>query len=395
MGNKTKTENEHSMNKKWLCSIATGIAASAFATTNEVADLRTQLETVTKRLDDLEKAGGTAPAAEKKANWTEKIKVDGYVRIRYDHDTVDGNTTENRMRFRAMAGVYGNATEELYGGVRVASGSDSRATSENQNFTAYASEKEAWIDLAYLGYAPQCINGLDLSIGKIQKPWIDVDSMYWDGDVNPEGGAIVYNRDLGPVSLFAHGGYFIMNEEGNDDVSMTTAQLAGKTDLAENIALRVGGTAFVWANIDGAAAPGGRTNGNADDGAGNYATGFQVGHLFSDLKIKVKPVEFKLYAEASKNFDSVDDQDQAWLAGFGAKYGKWSGKYNYRDMDENSTVAFFCDSDFAASNISSGHKLSAQYDFTKNFYLGFTYNLADRWDGFDQDTFYFDGVLKF
>lgn len=424
--------------KKFATYIAAGMiwtAGSALANSSDeelrllrelVKQQQAQLENLSKRIEQMEDKS-SAPAAavsvpdssletrivkleekteaiakdtEARADkfaWAEKMKVKADVRIRFDHDTVNNDTSKNRMRFRARAGVYGNVTDEIYSGIRVASGSDDRATSANQDFTNWTYEKNAWIDLAYLGYTPLYAEGLDLSIGKIKKPWVDVDSMFWDGDVNPEGAAAVYEKDFGPVNLFAHGGFFIVDEDVNDDVTLTSAQLAAKTRLSDTLALRVGSTAFMWDNIDGAAAPGGRTNGNSDDGAGNYATGFQIGQVFSDLTIKTRPAEFKIYGEASKNFDSVDDRDSAWLAGVSVKSGKVSAKYNYRDMENNSTIAFFSDSDFAASNISKGHKIAAKYNFTKNFYLGFTYNLAERKDAekTTQDTFMFDAVTKF
>ena len=91
----------------------------------------------------------------------------------------------------------------------------------------------------------------------------------------------------------------------------------------------------------------------------------------------------------------MDDQDCAWLAGISAASGKTSLNYNYRDMDENSTVAFFSDSTFAASHISSGHKIGVKFNFTKNVSLGLTSNLATRYNGVEQDLFLLDGVIRF
>ncbi|MCF7848346.1 MAG: putative porin, partial [Kiritimatiellales bacterium] len=197
-----------------------------------VAELEAKADTLDKRVTE------DSNVVRDKMAWASKTKVKADVRVRFDHDKVDNATSKNRMRFRARAGVYGNITDEIYSGIRVASGSDDRATSANQDFTNWAHEKNAWIDLAYIGYMPEYAEGLDLIIGKIKKPWIDVDSMFWDGDVNPEGASAVYDFNAGPVDFRAHGGYFIMSEGGNDDVTLTSAQLSGKVDVHENVAVR-------------------------------------------------------------------------------------------------------------------------------------------------------------
>ena len=66
------------MNKKNLYRIILGIALSTLPTfaADEIAELRSQLDTVTQRLGELE-------GAEKKPDWTDKVHLKADVRIRY------------------------------------------------------------------------------------------------------------------------------------------------------------------------------------------------------------------------------------------------------------------------------------------------------------------------
>jgi len=341
-------------------------------------------------------------ARQNKMAWAEQIKLNADARIRFEHNKKGNQSDENRMRFRARAGINANFTDELYAGIRLATGSDDRSTSVNQDFTNWGSKKDVWIDLAYIGYMPEYVKGLNLSIGKIKKPWFEIEPMLWDSDVNPEGISAIYDFNAGPLDIRAHGGYFIMSERDHDDITLTSLQLSCKMNITEEMAMCVGGTAFLYNNIDDAKIPGSpdrnRYNGNSftTDGIDfYYATGFQIGQLFSDVTIQTKPATFTIYGELSKNYDAVDSEDTAWLTGISIKRKKASIKYNYRHMDNNSTVAFFTDSNFGSSSIAKGHKISGKYELTKNFWFAFTCNLAECWNGIEENTFLFDVTTKF
>jgi hypothetical protein len=371
---------------------------------SEVAELRGQLDAVTQRLDEIEREQKeeASPAPPEKTTWIDKLTFKGDVRIRYENRQIDSHTSNSRMRFRARVGVYTDVADQIFGGIRVASGSSDEATSANQSFDSWAFQKNAWIDLAYLGYAPAGLKGFELQAGKIKRPWIDVDTLIWDHDVNPEGASLTYTVPVGPVSLFTHLGHFIMVEQTSDDVQMTSGQLAASMDVSEQAALRVGGTAFVWDNIRGAKTPGSPNrnygNGNTTTTDGTdfyYDTGFKIGQLFYDLTLKTKMADIIFYGEYMKNLDAIDAQDTAWLAGVGAKRGKWACSYSFRDVQNNATVAYFMDSDFAGSQISSGHRINAKYNLTKNFNFGLNYAIANTYLDKDDNTLLLDAVLKF
>jgi hypothetical protein len=85
-----------------------------------------------------------------------------------------------------------------------------------------------------------------------------------------------------------------------------------------------------------------------------------------------------LYGQYVNNDDASNDQDTAWLAGVKTKVYGFAIDYNYRDVQRNSVVGAFTDSDFANGFTGSrGSKLKVSYELDKNFNLGATYFMAN------------------
>ena len=86
----------------------------------------------------------------------------------------------------------------------------------------------------------------------------------------------------------------------------------------------------------------------------------------------------RLYGQYVNNQDASNDQDTAWLAGVKTKFYGIAVDYNYRDVQRNSVVGAFTDSDFANGFTGSrGSKLKVSYELDKNFALGATYFMAN------------------
>ena len=103
------------------------------------------------------------------------------------------------------------------------------------------------------------------------------------------------------------------------------------------------------------------------------------------------------YAQYAVNEAAIDsDQNTAWLAGFGAKYGSFKLNYNYRDTQRFAVADTFNDSDFAIGNVAArGHKVKASYKISKNFSLGSAYLAAREYSGRNTDIFQLDLKAKF
>jgi len=358
------------MNKKNLYSIALGISISilpSFAA-DEVADLRSQLEFVIKRLDELET--GT-----EKDSWAGKIKHKGDFRYRYEYKAEGGDTDANRHRIRARIGAYADVNEQVKAGVRIATGSDDSPTSTNQTVDDNANKKEFWMDLAYLTYNPEAIDGLNLTFGKMKQPWVSVSDLIFDTDVNPEG--IAASHTCGnDLSITTALGYHIMDENTGDDVELISGQVSASTQVKEDMMLTIGTGAFIFNNIDRI-----------------EPIGYDIIDGFAQLDIKKGLAPIKIYGEALSNVDSGAVDGDAWLVGIGTKYKKVGFDYNYRDLGNDSVWNVLDDGDFGGPD-GKGHKVKANYTIAKNFTAGATYFRIDQ-NETDVDLLQLDLMVKF
>lgn len=182
------------------------------------------------------KAEGWA-APDQVPDWTQRLRVQGDVRVRnesrlysernsdievdwarinagngYD---VNGNTNldlpplrntrqdrNNSWRIRARLGVVAELGEHTRAGVRLATGNDNGPVSSTQTLGGGLAKKDAWLDQAWLSWAP--LQGLDIIGGRFGNPYWSSDTLF-SNDLNFDGLAIKYTRPLGDdgLSLFA------------------------------------------------------------------------------------------------------------------------------------------------------------------------------------------------
>lgn len=182
------------------------------------------------------KAEGWA-APDQVPDWTQRLRVQGDVRVRnesrlysdrnsdievdwarinagngYD---VNGNTNlglpplrntredrNNSWRIRARLGVVAELGEHTRAGVRLATGNDNGPVSSTQTLGGGLAKKDAWLDQAWLSYAP--VQGLDIIGGRFGNPYWSTDTLF-SNDLNFDGLAFKYAHPLGGegLSLFA------------------------------------------------------------------------------------------------------------------------------------------------------------------------------------------------
>ncbi len=130
--------------------------------------------------------------------WVQSIKFKGDLRVRYQTEKKDttppsGSTTSakrerGRIRFRLGGSAKPTDDWKVYWRIDTGGTTDPRSTNAtmDNNFT----EKSIVLGQAYAVYKP--IDNAELVMGKIKRGlaiWTP-DDLLWDGDVNPEGGAI-------------------------------------------------------------------------------------------------------------------------------------------------------------------------------------------------------------
>lgn len=396
------------MNKKFVYTIA---AAAVLVMTSlaeeDTAALRAEVDALNKRLDAVEKETD----GEKESSWTDKITIKGDIRARFEHVEKNGDTSKSRLRGRARVGVYADVNDQVYAGVRIATGSDDSPTSTNQSLDKFGSKRAIWLDLMYMGYTPDSINGLDVVLGKIKQPWEQVSDLMYDSDVNPEGFNAGYGKEFDAFELIANAGYYTWQDSVQDnpvsDVSMGAAQLAGKLGMGDRLKLTAGANAFIYHNMKGAQAPNdddgdhlskGNTTtviaGPPDDARWDYDYELVEGFAQLDLDNDVVPVKF--YGDYIVNMASDVQEDTAWMIGAGAGYKRFGFDYNYREIDADAIVGVLADSDFAGGGTGGkGHKFKLKYKLMKNWSAGLTYFLTEDRGAADVNTLQADLVVKF
>ncbi len=323
-------------------------------------------------------------ALQQKLAWAMNTQLKGDVRVRYENihieDELDnGGRDKDRQRIRARLGAFTQVNPEVEAGIQIASGGGKDARSTNQDLSDYFNKKDLWLDLAYIDFHPLQVPGLKVFGGKMKQPWVSMGDVIWDGDINPEGGAITYKRMFGGTEVFGSAGYYVLQDnidgEGvqfEHDLRLYAGQIGTRLYPGDSFKVTLGGSVYAYDDDEDSAAL--RVNGNTTDQ-------FRLYEAFGQLDVIGLPLPLSVYGQyvmngAARGVD--DDQDQAWLVGFMTRVFDIGLDYNYRDVQRNGVVGAFTDSDFAAGYVGSrGHKLKAKYDVSKNFSVGATYFMAE------------------
>jgi polyhydroxyalkanoate synthesis regulator phasin len=323
-------------------------------------------------------------ALQQKLDWALKTQLKGDVRVRYENihieDEADnGGRDKDRQRIRARLGAFTQVNPEVEAGIQIASGGGKDARSTNQDLSDYFNKKDLWLDLAYIDFHPLQVPGLKVFGGKMKQPWVSMGDVIWDGDINPEGGAVTYKRLFGGTEVFGSAGYYVLQDnidgEGvqfEHDLRLYAGQVGTRFFPGDSFKVTLGGSVYAYDDDEDSAAL--RVNGNTTDQ-------FRLYEAFGQLDVIGLPLPLSVYGQyvmngAARGID--DDQDQAWLVGVMTRLFDVGVDYNYRDVQRNGVVGAFTDSDFAAGYVGSrGHKLKLKYDVSKNFSIGTTYFMAE------------------
>ncbi len=403
-----------------LLSVAYVPAASAQS--SELEQLKAQLQALTQKVEQLEKDQKaqqesqdrtTDAVAQQRANvgeWVGRFQWKGDFRYRNEDIKQEFNPAErNRDRARIRAGFVAKVNDtvrteiQLTTGETLASGGYGDARSPNQTLTDASSRKRVWFDTAFAEWAPNA--NFKVTFGKMRYPWVrPTGSLFFDGDINPEGGAI--NWQQGATGLFATAFYVNLAERAAAaDSTMSGAQLGWRGDLASNIRLTVAASYFDHGAVQGynavqdATLPGNAFGNTTTASAAICRAGivtatstaciaddFNIVEVLAELSMQVagKPLVFSLdYAKNNKadfaaSATSPSGLDTAYMGG--VQFGRvttantWEVAYVYQKVENDSLYGQWVDSDFGAGSTgSSGHVFKAGYGFGRNFRINGTY----------------------
>ena len=392
-----------------LLAVAILSTSVAYATDQELLDTlfqngvlnKAQYAKLTQKATEKEaeaaaKVENLSPYTTTAMDWASRVKITGDMRFRHENvDKDDANgVKDSRQRIRARLKIAAKVNDQVDVGLRLVTGGSQ--TSGNRNLEGSFVSKDLFFDRAYINWRPDFVKGLTATFGKFKQPWYNASShgLIWDSDVNPEGVALSYKRQVGPIKLTATGGYFILedgdtvkgsaNNDGfSDDLNMYHAGISAAMQMTKDIKGTLGSNVYIY---------------NNESAVGNFndANALEIYEVASRIDFNTAFLPVYVYGQYATNASAEDGKDTAWLAGFGAKLGAFKMDYNYRDTQQFAVADTFNDSTFAKGNTEArGHKVKLTYAISRNFATGMAYYAAEEYNGTNTDTLQLDLKAKF
>lgn len=390
--------------------VAPGLAQAA--SDNELAQIRSQLQSLIERVDRLEAENNTLktendqlkvqseqvtkqvaevskqtpPAAVKAADWPNRIVVKGDVRYRHqqtDDETASAEREEDLLRARLS--LEGKVNDAMVAGIGVTtSSSPGNPRGANQQLDGEFSRKPLYLDLAYFDWT--FAKNAHLIGGKMKMPFFRPgQSLFWDNDINPEGLAVTYSRG----TLFGSAWGYWIEENVQTGTAATTAtstdtkmfglQVGNRFDFGSTGTLVVAGSYYDLAAAEGRRPfYNGSPNGNSLTSTGGLAYDFQVIDLMAEFNTKVGELPLMVWVDAAQNRDAEYDTAYSFgaVVGKASNPGGWETGFGYQLIEKDALFAQHIDSDFGGGlSDSGGWVLRAGYAPLKNWVLNATYFL--------------------
>jgi hypothetical protein len=402
-----------------LAGVATFASAPVFAqSAGEIQALKDQLAALQAKIEQLEQAQAankkTADEAQTTADRTadvlaqerSRLSFSGDIRYRnesFDVEYVPRNRSRDRVRARLNANYRVNDT--LTGVFGIATGgTDPR--SSNQTLTDQNSRKDFELDLAYVQWAPHA--DWRVTAGKQRYSWQRSPSLFFDGDVNPEGIAINYAQG----NLFAGVFYDWLAERAlsfsnvtsgtNTDSILYGAQLGYRIPISDGVRLTVAGTYFNFDGVQGYNPLfGGSAFGNTTTTSSavcaralgaNVAcllSDFDVIEGFADLTATVSGRPLRVFLDYARNsaaeVNPVAGEKLDTAMAYGVNYGAasstpgtWEIGLLYQQIEKDALFGQLLDSDFGDGNTDSeGFVIRGGWTVARNWTVNATLFLND------------------
>jgi len=399
------------MIRKTLLPLAIGVLVAPVAlgavTDEDFEQLQLQVAELSQRLDalaaenaELKRAqsplktdtsdGQAADTGRADDTWSDRVRLDGDFRYRYERIDVQDSAVRKRSRIRARTNIRADLTDNVEVGFGLATGGED-PVSANQTLGGGGSSKRISLNLAYADWAP--IEGLHIIAGKYQNKLTRVgkQALMWDGDWTPEGFAVTYKRDwffanvignslesdtkksnsnfswggqfgakgeIGDVKLTAGLAYYSIPTRGE---STTFGDPGDPNDYFGNTAIEEGGLAC----------------GSTPDTNCVYLYDYQLTEAFAEAAFNLGDLPAAVFFDYVRNGDP-DENNTAWTVG--AKVGQAKGRgqmefyYFYTDKQADALLGLLTDSDFGGGGTDNkGHFFKFTYGVNKTWSIGAKY----------------------
>jgi len=280
----------------------------------------------------------------------EGLTLKSDLRLRYEYKDADDKMNRGRARFRLRIAGEHQIDDNWTVGFRLASGSDPDPTSTNQSMDDAFEQKSVWIDRAYAIYKA---GNFKLTAGKIANPFNTTD-IIWDSDINLEGVSEHFN--LGENGYVTLGQMILAENSSAADAYLVAGQAGVKFGMVD---VSLGYYSFTN-YVENSPYAGGNLFENSTE------------YTLMDLLVEIHATDnLSFWAHYVTNSDAEitdttgDKEDTAMGFGLSYKYEDWSFGVKYADIEPNSVIGAFSDSDFGQAN-RKGYKISVKKKLRKN-----------------------------
>ena len=199
--------------------------------------------------------------------WIKRIRIEGDVRLRYEHDQFDKNngtyarpdnwqqmnTTidHDYFRYRARIGAAVPVNDKVEAIFRLSTGNDSNPISTNSTMGDYMNRDRVYFDLAYIKWQPWSF--LTFEGGRIPNPWFYSD-LVWSPNLNFEGVALKVNTSISELwTTFLTVGAFPLQQDDLFQRSkyLAAGQLGLERKQPKGISAKIGAAYYNFNNITG------------------------------------------------------------------------------------------------------------------------------------------------
>jgi cell division protein FtsB len=345
----------------------------------------------------------------KGADWAKNVKVKGDLRYRHEIiDRDDRDEDQNRQRIRARLGVDAKVTDNILVALQVATGGDDPRSS-NQTLGGASTRKSVGFDLAYADW--RFAEGANLVLGKQKYPFVRPgQSLFYDGDFNPEGGAVTFNRGV----LFGSAwGWWLSENSQAGDATVVGTQLGARFPFGDASNLMIAAQYYDLDDADGRSLLYNCSDTSTSCFNGNTATGepgsqilafdYNVWEVIAEFNTALGNLPLQAYVDYAQNTDP-EDLNEAMSVGFLlGKAGNdrtWELGAAYQSIEKDALFGQFIDSDFADGKTDGeGWILRTAWVPVKNWTLNAQYFIntlnVDVGDEIDYDRLQLDLNYKF
>jgi hypothetical protein len=308
-----------------------------------------------------------------------QLKWSGDLRVREQLEKDHDNEARLSTRLRARFGVNVQIYPELRAEIRLASAKTNRSTNQSLGDSAepgmrrrfvgldlgYAEWKPAPFAKVYAGRFPQ----IAFRPGDTQ--------IVLDDDLTLEGAAFSLDYEVYPAfKVFLHAGSTYIRENYDNyysedlaDNNFNFGQLGAAWNW-EKYRVTIGAGFYNFTGVQGKAfadlAAGGKPNGNHESSAGVVKNPYLPKQIFIDLKAPIGSFDSGAFFEYVQN-QETSDPNQAFWTGFSLGQKNWDAQWGYLEVESDSTLALFTNSDFGNGVTDSrGWIAAVRWKFMKN-----------------------------